>query len=304
MTGSTSASSWASRLRMAVGRARRVPAERWDFWRTPVLVAPTGALAPGAQFSLAAADIPASEWIEVEKLMGEVSITAHAVGVNPGDRRALYYVVKCLRPRTVLEIGTHVGASSTHIALALKRLDDGDGQQSRRLVTVDLEDVNDPVTRPWAQHGAINSPAEAVRSLGLDAYVHFVHSSATGFMQSDQDRYDLIFLDGDHSAAAVYRELCAALTLLNDGGRILLHDFFPREKPLWSNGVVIPGPWRAVERLRREGAAIDVWPLGALPWPTKLRSHVTSLASVGALIHPRGGSSLEGASLATRSSAD
>src|SRR3712207_6058039 len=30
-------------------------------------------------------------------------------GVNPGDRRAVWYLVKALRATSVLEIGTHVG---------------------------------------------------------------------------------------------------------------------------------------------------------------------------------------------------
>ena len=41
-------------------------------------------------------------------------------GVNPGDRRAVYYLIRSLRPANVLEIGTHVGASTLHIAAGLE----------------------------------------------------------------------------------------------------------------------------------------------------------------------------------------
>jgi hypothetical protein len=41
---------------------------------------------------------------------------------------------------------------------------------------------------------------------------------------------------------------------------------------------VVPGPFQAIERLRAEGAPLKVLPLGALPWPTKLGSNMTSLA--------------------------
>ena len=44
-----------------------------------------------------------------------------AGGVNPGDRRALYQLVGHFKPRRVLEIGTYVGASTVHIASALRR---------------------------------------------------------------------------------------------------------------------------------------------------------------------------------------
>ena len=40
-------------------------------------------------------------------------------GVNPGDRRALFYLVRAFRPARMLEIGTHVGASTLHIVAAL-----------------------------------------------------------------------------------------------------------------------------------------------------------------------------------------
>ncbi len=239
-------------------------------------------LARAHEITLSPTDVPAGEWEEVEALVREVQITADAGGVNPGDRRALYYLVRRLQPRAILEVGTHIGASTTHLGLALRRLAEEDRATSRQLVSVDIEDVNDPVTRPWDHYGATYSPAEATHRLGLDDYVQFTRASATSFMQSAENRYDLIFLDGDHSAGAVYRELCAALRILNPGGSILLHDFFPDGEPLWSNGSVIAGPWRAVSRLRREGAAIEVAPLGELPWATKLGSNVTSLALVGA----------------------
>jgi hypothetical protein len=65
---------------------------------------------------------------------------------------------------------------------------------------------------------------------------------------------------------------------LNEGGVIVLHDLFPRLRPLWSNGAVIPGPELATRRLRTENDGLTVVPLGALAWPTKLGSNVTSLA--------------------------
>lgn len=43
-------------------------------------------------------------------------------GVNPGDRRAIYHLIRSLKPRSVLEIGTHIGVSTLYIALALKNL--------------------------------------------------------------------------------------------------------------------------------------------------------------------------------------
>jgi hypothetical protein len=69
-----------------------------------------------------------------------------------------------------------------------------------------------------------------------------------------------------------------ALAHLRDGGVVVMHDFFPKRRPLWSDGAMIAEPYLAVARCRREGSGIVERPLGALPWPTKLGSNVTSLA--------------------------
>jgi hypothetical protein len=67
---------------------------------------------------------------------------------------------------------------------------------------------------------------------------------------------------------------------LNDGGVILLHDYYPKGRALFPDGNVISGPYRALERVIKENPKIEVKPLGALPWETKLGSHMTSLALV------------------------
>ncbi|TIM24349.1 MAG: class I SAM-dependent methyltransferase [Mesorhizobium sp.] len=200
-------------------------------------------------------------------------------GVNPGDRRALYYVIRALRPGRVLEVGTHIGASTVHVAAAV-RANAGDGGPAPDVTTVDIEDVNDPVTRPWIGNGSRHSPADMIAQMGMPNGVRFVAQPSLAYLSVPGENFDLIFLDGDHSAATVYRELPAALRRLRPGGLVLLHDYFPGGEPLWPGNPVIPGPWLAVNRLRREGAGLEVIPLAELPWPTKLGSKVTSLALV------------------------
>lgn len=197
-------------------------------------------------------------------------------GVNFGDRRALYSLIRHFRPARVLEIGTHVGASTAIIAQALRQ-NDSEGSPGH-LWTVDIRDVNLDTEKPWLEYGCKLSPMEMLRRLGLETTVDFVAMPSVEFMQSSNEPFDLIFLDGDHSASAVYREIPLALKILNPSGVIILHDYFPACKPLWSNGVVIRGPFLAVERLAKRGLDVKALPLGSLPWPTKLGSSVTSLA--------------------------
>jgi predicted O-methyltransferase YrrM len=223
-------------------------------------------------------DAITKEWRTVEDQMASMDIPKAADSVNPGDRRALYYLVRHLRPRSVLEIGTHLGASTVHIAAALRQTQQDDAQTNSRVTTVDIKDMNDQATMPWLEWGAGYSPAEMARRLGLSDWISFVTDGSLDFLASCEERYDFIFLDGDHAPRAVYQELPSALSVLQTDGVILLHDYFPGLKPLWSDGAVIQGPWLAVERLRSEGAKIRAMPLGELPWETKLGSRRTSLA--------------------------
>lgn len=218
-------------------------------------------------------------WHHSRQQTAVFAIPDGAGGVNPGDRRAIYYLISNFMPSSVLEIGTHIGASTLHIASALcMNRTKGGGQAN--LVSVDIDDVNSPASKPWLKHDSKRSPMEMVQEMGYEAGVKFVTDTSLNYFAQCKWRFDFIFLDGDHSAKTVYQELPAALKLLNQNGVILLHDYFPKLKPLWSNGSVIPGPFLATERLAKEGANLTVLPLGRLPWSTKLQSNVTSLALV------------------------
>jgi predicted O-methyltransferase YrrM len=194
-------------------------------------------------------------------------------GVNPGDRRAVYYLISKFKPVSVLEIGTHIGASTIHIATALK----ANGIKSH-LTTVDIRDVNSVSDKPWVEYRSKYSPAQMIGELKCDAFTNFVTNTSLKYFEISQAKFDFIFLDGDHSASTVYKEIPLALKSLNTNGIILLHDYFPNSKPLWSNNSVIPGPYLATERLINEGADLTVLPLGNLPWATKFDSNITSLA--------------------------
>jgi len=219
-----------------------------------------------------------NEWALLEPRMAALEISDKAVGVNPGDRRALYYLIRSLRSGSILEIGTATGASTVHAAAALLMNRSEDKNRSYRLTTVDVLDVNDQRSRPWLKNGLPYSPREMLARVSAADCVTFVTSSSLDYLSTCRDSYDFIFLDGDHAAKTVYEEIPLALRVLKPGGLIVLHDYFPGLRPLWSNRNVIPGPWLATERLRNEGVSLMILPLGELPWRTKVASNATSLA--------------------------
>lgn len=193
-------------------------------------------------------------------------------GVNLGDQRAIFYLISNYKPKTVLEVGTHIGCSSVHIASALKKLPD------KSFLTVDIRDVNDPQKQPWKKFNSPASPAQLIQQIGGQKFSQFQVSTSLNFFKSSEQTFDFIFLDGLHDAYMVYQEIPLALRHLNKDGLILLHDYFPNEQPLWKGYCPIIGPYLAVKRLREEGANLRVIPLGELPWETKLGTNLTSLA--------------------------
>src|SRR5262245_53317788 len=116
----------------------------------------------------------ADEWRAVDEEIEQQHISKTGNAVNPGDRRAIYYLVRQLKPAAVLEIGTHLGGSTVHIAAALRRNQHDDSGRAYRMTTVDIRDVNDPDRRPWLEYGSRHSPAEMVERLNLTDSVSFV----------------------------------------------------------------------------------------------------------------------------------
>ena len=264
-------SAWRRRSeRRSLDAVARVPVDTTPLSRS------LGSVELGRMFT--STDI-AADWQRVSDRLAAAGIGEASGGINRGDRRALYYLIRSLRPRSMLEIGTHVGASTVIAALALHD-NSAQGGPPATMTTVDIRDVNDERAQPWREFGSSASPREMLRTLGVGHVVTFVTSPSLTFLAGTPDTYEIAFLDGDHSAATVYREVPAAMRVLAPGGLILLHDFFPGTRPLWPGAVVLPGPAFATERLIEEGAQLRVVPLGELPWPTKLGTNVTSLAVV------------------------
>ncbi len=102
-----------------------------------------------------------SEWLRDEGQISHVMPFADIDGgICPGERRALYQLVASFKPARVLEIGTHIGASTLAIARSLAT-NSGPGAH---LTTVDIADVNDPAHGAFARLG-LDPLARASRAL-------------------------------------------------------------------------------------------------------------------------------------------
>jgi|SRR5882724_2915585 len=250
-------------------RLARIPKARFDAERLNALSRP--------QFDAAFTDDAiGTAWRRDLALMSRVMPYADIYGgVCPGERRAIYQLIAWLKPRRVLEIGTHIGASTLVIAQALASHAGPDGM----LVTGDILDVNDPEQGAYSSLGTL-SPRDGLRQLGIENHVRFEAKPALQLMPELDQKFDFIFLDGDHSAPAVYQEVSVALDLLAPDGLILLHDFYPEGTKIYPDGMVVPGPFVAAQRIHHEIPKLNFLPLGELPWETKQGVRKTSLALV------------------------
>ncbi|MEM8808694.1 MAG: class I SAM-dependent methyltransferase [Cyanobacteria bacterium P01_G01_bin.38] len=267
--------SWEKNLRIL--SARRVLS------RVPHQPCGSAPLLPASQLDLPAIwhnDHIAADWARIAPQLNQLVPPSARGGVNPGDRKALFHLLRALKPAHVLEVGTHVGFSTLHIAAALNANDvsANDASTKARLTTVDILDVNDPVKQPWRAYGLEHSPQGLLDAAGYAGHTQFVTSGSLEFLEQCDERFDFIFLDGSHAAPVVYQEVPKAISALNPGGVILLHDYYTNLEWLWENKNFIPGPCLAIQRLQAEGADLKVVPLGELPWPTKENSNITSLA--------------------------
>lgn len=126
----------------------------------------------------------------------------------------LKILVKMIRPKNVLEIGTYTGYSALCMASGLS----SDGH----LFTFEINDEQEDFTRPWLE----NSPwAEKI-----DFIIGDVLEKLPLLLSERDIMFDMAFIDADKRRYADYYEL--VMTRLNPGGYILA------DNTLWDGHVV------------------------------------------------------------------
>jgi predicted O-methyltransferase YrrM len=172
--------------------------------------------------------------------------------VFPEIGRLLYALTLCLRPRLVLETGCHVGYSSLCIAQGLEDIGAG------HLHSFDLFEEQRGYVSPIV--GACEEPLQMVRMhtdrAGLAHRVTFHRGDSSQMIRrefGDQGaRFDMAFVDGDHSIRGCLRDWRAVDRLLAEGGIVLLHDTLP-------DGCRWLGPHHLLDQLERDREERNHW---------------------------------------------
>ena len=117
------------------------------------------------------------------------------------EAKFLYACIRAIKPKTALELGTHLGYSTTFIAAALEA--NGRG----RVVTLDYKQYEKSVPRV--------TPSYRVMPVEIDGIA---------FSRCLCFPIDVIFEDGSHTEENTYQFLTNCLPHLTVGGLVVVHD--------------------------------------------------------------------------------
>lgn len=205
----------------------------------------------------------------ISKALGAAGL-AHAVTsgtLSPGERRALYCIIRGQRPARVLYRGGGRDPEPLFVAAALHRLGG-----TRRFDALFRPDSGRPASRIAA---ALSSCAEG---LGLHEAIHYADEPLDSYMAGTDEHYDVVFLGGPDDAYAIYADVAVASRHLKPNGVIILHGYAPFDREMTGQGTLVSGSWRALSRLRSENRQLTVLPINELPWEETIQDGPSRLA--------------------------
>ena len=142
-----------------------------------------------------------------------IEILAPQMASGHVQGRLLKFIVKMIRPKRILEIGTFTGYSALCMAEGL--------EDDARIVTFEVDDELEDFTRRWIEGSEHASK------------VDFIIGDALEVVPTLGERFDMVFMDGNKREYIRYYEL--AMEYLNDGGWILA------DNTLWDGHVIESG---------------------------------------------------------------
>ena len=155
-------------------------------------------------------------WFDSSKKFGKLRKIVRRMAKDPessgesswGTRNLLYALTISLRPQYVLEIGAHIGSASVAIASGLQR------NRFGKLISLEP-----------AEH-YFNLASKYISCAKLEKFVEFRKTFSTDPIldQEFENKFQLIFLDANHSYSHAYRDLELAFKWLEKNGILVLDD--------------------------------------------------------------------------------
>ncbi len=175
--------------------------------------------------------------------------------ISVQDQFLLSIISENTIPKTILEIGTFVGASSYTISKTLN-----DNNVNHHIDTVDIIDVNSTKNKNYIKKkfSISNTPDELFKKSGLEKYISYFESSSINFFQTNNKKYDLIFVDGSHKTCDAYFDIVNAINSIKKDGIILIHDYYNYFYKKNPKKILTFGPYLALKKLLKENENIEI----------------------------------------------
>ena len=156
--------------------------------------------------------------------------------LSPEAGLLLHGLIRNLRPRLIVEIGSFVSVSTHWMAGALVE----SGVEPTGFGRIHCFDLFGPIRRgAWREaemtSGVREFVAERLGLAGLSEYVRLHKGDSSSGVRELHGELaaaggvDLAFIDGDHGVRGACADLAAVEPVLNTGGYVVLHDVFPEQ---------------------------------------------------------------------------
>ncbi|HLO40772.1 MAG TPA: class I SAM-dependent methyltransferase [Phycisphaerales bacterium] len=182
-------------------------------------------------------DNPRCKWLQALKEMYTMPIVFPA-SLSPEAGLMVHSLVRNIRPKVIVEVGTFCSVSTHWMAAALQEI----GENG---VIHAFDDFGPIHKGPWRDaemlSGRLEWVQERLSKAGLlDRVIFHPGDSVTNVVAARDELAKLggvqfAFIDGDHTVGGALQDLWAVEPVLNTGGYVLLHDTFP-EQCGWHEG--------------------------------------------------------------------
>jgi len=163
-------------------------------------------------------------------------------GSTLGDYKFLYGFISLVKPRRILDIGTHYGLSAIAMAMALR----DSGLDESKILTIDINE------------GFLEMARTQIQGLGLSDFIETRCCTSSDI--GDAEPFDVVFIDGVHTLegcltdfnnvkktatyvlihdAAQLKETSNAVKTISDMGHDVLNIDVGNEGEQWSFGEVV-----------------------------------------------------------------
>lgn len=147
----------------------------------------------------------------VTQTLGEMDRDPEAPGfTDVGTRNLLYCFCVSMKPRRVLEIGTHIGFSSLVIGSALRL------NQFGRLLTIEPSEHYRRIARKYLQKASLDDLVEILPG--------FSYEAACQKRLREEAPFEIIYLDAAHDYESALYDIQLCSELVSENGIIVLHD--------------------------------------------------------------------------------